>query len=252
MPDIEILPPEKPKTGLLVAHRGAAKIDRAGLACVEVPDGTDTHKPIAHINLVKTIEEALAFRHIAVVAEEFAVTPDGMRMFGLLELNEEWNGLRFSLGIRNSNDKTMSLGMVAGYRTFVCDNMAFSGEFKPVLAKHSKHFDLEETITIAIDRVQRHFSPIKEQIARWQETPVTDDQARLVIYRAFLEDKFPSRMMGDVHKEWFDPTYEAFKPRTFWSLSNAFTTAAKELAPVAQYTVTAKLGGFLEAASLPA
>lgn len=246
MADIEILPPIKTDS-LMVAHRGAVQMTRDELALVEVPQGTETHRPIPHINLVKTIEEALHFRHIAVVAERFAVTPDGMKMFGLLELNEEWNGLRFSLGIRNSNNKTMSLGMVAGYRVFVCDNMAFSGEFKPVLAKHSKHFDLEDTITIGIDRVQRYFSPLKEQIARWQETEVTDDQARLVIYKAFLEDKFPVRMMGDVHKEYFEPSYEAFKPRTFWSLSNAFTTAAKELAPVAQYTVTAKLGGFLEA-----
>ncbi len=33
-------------------------------------------------------------------------------------------------------------------------------------------------------------------------------------------------------------------PRTMWSLSNAFTSAFKELDPVPQFKATAKLGAF--------
>src|SRR5713101_3299027 len=36
-----------------------------------------------------------------------------------------------------SHDKSLRLGLTAGLRVFVCSNMAFSGEFTPVLAKHS-------------------------------------------------------------------------------------------------------------------
>jgi hypothetical protein len=46
------------------------------------------------------------------------------------------------------------------------------------------------------------------------------------------------------------PTYPEFEPRTLWSLSNAFTSAFKELDPIPQYKATAKLAGFLEAARL--
>jgi hypothetical protein len=35
-------------------------------------------------------------------------------------------------------------------------------------------------------------------------------------------------------------------PRTIWSLSNAFTSAFKELDPIPQFRATAKLGEFLE------
>jgi hypothetical protein len=35
-------------------------------------------------------------------------------------------------------------------------------------------------------------------------------------------------------------------PRTIWSLSNAFTSAFKELDPIPQFKATAKLGEFLE------
>jgi hypothetical protein len=44
-----------------------------------------------------------------------------------------------------------------------------------------------------------------------------------------------------------EPKYEEFRSRTIWSLSNAFTSAFKELNPVSQFKATAKLGEFLEA-----
>ena len=43
-----------------------------------------------------------------------------------------------------------------------------------------------------------------------------------------------------------DPQYEDCRPRTMWSLSNAFTSAFKELDPIPQYRATAKLAGFLQ------
>ena len=50
-----------------------------------------------------------------------------------------------------------------------------------------------------------------------------------------------------VHDLYFEPKYEEFRPRTIWSLSNAFTSAFKELDPIPQFRATAKLGEFLEA-----
>jgi hypothetical protein len=53
-----------------------------------------------------------------------------------------------------------------------------------------------------------------------------------------------------VHDLYFNPQYEEFQPRTMWSLSNAFTSAFKELDPIPQFRAAAKLGSFLEAATL--
>jgi hypothetical protein len=38
------------------------------------------------------------------------------------------------------------LGLTCGYRVFVCSNMAFAGDFTPVLAKHSKSFSLVDSV----------------------------------------------------------------------------------------------------------
>ncbi len=65
---------------------------------------------------------------------------------------------------------------------------------------------------------------------------------------AFVEGKLeaPKHLARTVHDLYFEPKYEDFQPRTIWSLSNAFTSAFKELDPIPQFKATAKLGEFLE------
>src|SRR5205085_11060621 len=75
------------------------------------------------------------------------------------------------------------------------------------------------------------------------------DVTEVVIYEAFVEGRLeaPKHLARTVHDLYFEPRYEEFRPRTIWSLSNAFTSAFKELDPIPQFKATAKLGEFLEA-----
>jgi hypothetical protein len=223
------------------------KISRQELQLIPTPPATPTHRPIPHAEIVATLVETLAFRHIAVVRDEYAVSSDGMKMFGVLDLETGMTGVRFSVGIRNGNDRSLRLAMTVGYRVMVCDNMAFSGDFTPVLAKHSKHFSLLDALSIGVDRMQRNFEPMRAQIETWRESRLSDETAKLIIYRAFVEGELeaPKHLARAVHDRYFSPQFEEFAPRTMWSLSNAFTSAFKELEPVPQFRVTAKLGPFL-------
>ena len=142
---------------VLIAGRGTQHVDREFLRQLPEPVGTMTHQPIPHIQIVEALIETLGFRHINVLADEYAVSPDGARMFGLMELDYEFSGCRFAIGIRNANDKSMRLALTVGYRVFVCENMAFHGDFEPVLAKHSKHFSLQNALSIGVDQMQRNF-----------------------------------------------------------------------------------------------
>src|SRR6267378_5286350 len=72
------------ETSTLISYSG--KISRAELAHIPTPAATPTHIPIPHIDVVETLVETLSLRHIGVVAEEFAVSSDGMEMFGVLDL----------------------------------------------------------------------------------------------------------------------------------------------------------------------
>jgi hypothetical protein len=146
----------------------------------------------------------------------------------------------------------MRLALTVGYRVFVCDNMAFHGDFTPVLAKHSKHFSLVDSLAVGVDRMQRNFEPMQRQVEAWQRLQLPDIQAKLVIYRAFVEGELevPRHLARRVHDLYFDPSHPEFAPRTMWSLSNAFTSGLKELEPVPQFKATARLGAFLETLSV--
>ena len=130
--------------------------------------------------------------------------------------------------------------------------MAFSGDFQPVLAKHSKHFSLQNAISIGVDNMQRNFDPMRQQVENWKESQLSDTVAKLTIYRAFIESdlEVPKHLARPVHDLYFSPEHEEFQPRTLWSLSNAFTSAFKQLEPIPQFRATAKLAGFLQAAGV--
>jgi Domain of unknown function (DUF932) len=228
------------------------KLGRTELAQIPVPQATRTHRPVPHHELVEALVETLSFRHIGVVNEEYAVSADGMKMFGVLDLETRMDGARFSIGLRNSHDKSLRLGLTVGLRVTVCLNMVFSGDFTPVLAKHTKSFNLVDTLSVGVDRIQRNFEPMQRQVESWRQTQITDAQAKLIIYSAFVDGKLdtPKSLLPEVHGHYFEPQYPEFSPRTMWSLSNAFTSAFKKLDPVPQFKATAKLGEFLS--TLPA
>src|SRR2546427_9159717 len=231
----------------LIAHCGTTKVSRDELKMIPVPETTRTFKPIPHYEIVDALVEALGFRYIGVVRDEYAVSPDGMKMFGVLDLETAFDGCRFAIGIRNGNDRSLRLSLTCGVRVFVCDNLSFQGEFTPVLAKHSKNFSIIDSLAIGVDRIQRNFDPLRQQVEAWQSQQITDDQAKLVIYRAFIEGDLsvPRALALDVHRNCFEPTHSDFAPRTMWSLSNAFTSALKSLDPIPFFQATAKLGTFL-------
>lgn len=141
------------------------------------------------------------------------------------------------------------------HRTSLCDSVSVksgnivTGVFTPILAKHSKSFSLIDCVSVGVDRMQRNFEPMRKQVEAWQRSELTDVTAKVVIYEAFVEGKLeaPKHMARTVHDLYFEPKYEEFRSRTIWSLSNAFTSAFKELEPIPQFKATAKLGEFLEA-----
>jgi hypothetical protein len=201
---------------------------------------------------VEGLVETLSHRHIGIVGEEFAVSKDGMEMFGVIDLETSFDGCRFAIGIRNANNKRFRLSCTVGLRVFVCHNLAFQGDYSPVLAKHSKNFSLEDSLSVGVDRMQRNFEPMRLQVEDWRAQQLSTVAAKLTIYRAFIEGdlEVPKHLARRVHELYFTPQHQEFESRTMWSLSNAFTSAFKELDPIPQFRATAKLGRFLEAASV--
>jgi len=89
---------------------------------------------------------------------------------------------------------------------------------------------------------------MRRQVEAWRASQLSDEAAKLIIYRAFIQGELeiPRHLVRVVHTHYFDAKHEEFAPRTIWSLSNAFTSAFKELEAIPQFRATAKLGALLE------
>jgi hypothetical protein len=81
------------ETSTLIGYSGRT-IGREELVLVPTPAATETHRPIPHHEIVRALVETLGFRHIGVVHDEYAVSPDGMKVFGVLDLETEMEGCR--------------------------------------------------------------------------------------------------------------------------------------------------------------
>jgi len=95
-----------------------------------------------------------------------------------------------AIGIRNANNKRFRLACTVGLRVFVCHNLCFRGDYSPVLgfgAKHSKHFSLADTLSVGVDRMQRDFEPMRQQVESWRAQQLSNGSAKLTIYRVFIE-----------------------------------------------------------------
>ena len=61
-----------------------------------------------------------------------------------------------------------------------------------------------DSLAIGVDRIHRNFDPPREQVERWRSNQITDEQASIVIYRAFIENQLdvPRHLARDVHKNY--------------------------------------------------
>ena len=78
--------------------------------------------------------------------------------------------------------------------------------FTPVLAKHTKSFNLVDTLSVGVDRIQRNFEPLQRQVETWRKTQITDDTAKLIFYTAFIDGKLeaPRSLLPEVHRLYFE------------------------------------------------
>jgi hypothetical protein len=92
-------------------------------------------------------------------------------------------------------------------------------------------------------------NPCRNKWRRGKRSERTEVTAKVVIYEAFVEEKLEAQkhLARTLHDLYFEPKYEEFRPRTAWSLSNAFKSAFKEPEPIPQFRATGTLGAFLEA-----
>src|SRR5271170_7534797 len=192
-------------TAILSAHKNTEVVTRETLRALPTVIGTDSFKPVAHIELIETFERQFNDRGINIVREQFAISKNGMRLFGTFDLTLNGvDGMAAALGFRTANNRTMALQGIAGMRVFVCDNMAFSGETIVLRRRHTSGLNLLDEIVDALDQYEIHYAKLKLEIGDLQNYTMTDTGAKILLHDIFAKQIMPVRFFPSVSDVYFN------------------------------------------------
>src|SRR5271170_5035613 len=157
----------------LILHCGANLVKRRDVESVSTPCPTATWTPIPHLKLIHYVEQTLTANNLAIASYAHSLTHDGMRYFGLMEIQRQNAGTDdycWVLGLRNSHDKKFPAGIVVGMTVLICDNLSFSGEVK-LARKHTRFItrDLPQLMQSAVGKLMDRWHHQDTRIATYKQ-----------------------------------------------------------------------------------
>jgi hypothetical protein len=231
-------------------HCGARLVERDELARVKAPPPEGRWYPLSHASVLSRVRETLGEAGYVVRRERLALSRGDARFFGTLDLESNLaSGMSVAVGVRNSTDKSFPLGFIAGSRVFVCDNRAFRSE---LLVRRKHTLNGERNFAAAIAQAVMSLADFKAteaaRIRSMMETELKPEVADSLILRSYERGIISAPQLPRAIKEWREPAFEEFQPRTVWSLLNAYTSAIGDRStkqPTAFAVQTMRLNAFL-------
>lgn len=239
----------KSASAVLVAHRGGRIVSDTELRRVKTPPPSGEWFPVGHARMVDMVKEHIGDMKHRVEHSAFALSADDQRFFGVFDLKPvKGSDVGMAIGVRSSTDQSMSQAMCFGSRVFVCDNLAFHSEvvFKTrnttnVLQR------LPRMIADSLNKVPQFQASQAEFFEKLKKVKITEDKTvHTAVVQAAKAGACQSRQITAIVEEWENPSFKEFKPRTAWSLFNAFTTVDRKVAaenPLLVSNRTLKLSG---------
>ncbi|HYH66308.1 MAG TPA: DUF932 domain-containing protein [Urbifossiella sp.] len=234
----------------LMLHAGGRLVTLDELRGCKTPPAEGRWHPVSHVRVLDTVKETLRGAGYTVRSEKYGLARADARFFGVLDLDTPLaHGTGLSVGVRNSVDRSFPLGFAAGSRVFVCDNLAFRSE---LLVRRKHTLNGMRAFGTAIGSAVASLASFREdeadRIRRMAETELTPAMASHVILTALRRGIISSLHLPKVCEAWEEPRHDDFRPRTAWSLFNAFTEVLKPravAAPQAFVAQTIRLNGLM-------
>jgi len=239
----------------LIVHAGGWKASRADLASVPLPEETASYVPVPHQRLIEELELHIPRFGFTITQETFALARDGAQMFGVISAINGSNQSDYCLaiGVRNSYDRSLAVGIVTGSRVFCCDNLAFSGEVQAE-RKHTVNVfrDLPDMLYRMLGNVSVMKARQDAEIQAMKLLPLATRDADHLMVEAVRRDALPASKLPLVLEAWENPKHPEFEERNAWSLFNAFTEVSKSRSPQLQMDSTLRLSNVFRSALSPA
>ena len=216
----------------LILHCGGRAVDRHQISQCVTPAPTHTWQPIPHAHLLDLVTDTLTTTGMRIVNQAHALSREGQRYFGLMELNsiEYHHDYGFVVGVRNSHDQSFPAALCVGSGVFVCDNLAFSSEV--VLSRRHTRFivrDLPQLVERAVGQLGTLRFDQDQRIAAYRAKALNDRTAHHLLVKMIDAKVLPVTRLPLALDEWRHPSHAEFTEggKNAWRLFNAVTESIK-------------------------
>jgi hypothetical protein len=103
---------------------------------------------------------------------------------------------------------------------------------------------LRTEVVHAVSRFLEHFGRLAGEIDNLKAKPISDTELKVMRHDVFAEGILPIRLLPEASSLYFEPFVDEFRPRTAWSLHNAFTAVAKEMPITTRMPAIQELGRY--------
>ena len=215
----------------LMIESNARFVGRDEIAQVPTPIGTVSWKPVPHMEVIDAVGDVVNARGWRILDEQYGLARDGQKLFGVMRINRssspEWSRC---IGIRNSHDRSLSVGLTAGFTGLVCANFAFGGSmvFK---RRHTRLCRVRDLGFDAGDAREEEFLTLETVAEGLKIDEVGDDEVRASIVKAAEIQAIPSCDILNVWKEFKEPKHEEFAEPNRGSVSKACSETVLKYSP---------------------
>jgi len=205
---------------------GSNKVTEAEVIKVPAVPYTRTHHPVHHRYILDAIRSGVVATGLEIINTEYVLANKGNRMFGVWDLSGGTDELCWSIGIRNSMDKSMALGITAGTRVFVCENLSFSGDFVE-FRKHTKGLVYDELEFMAYRAMKKMVANLTKFQA-WHEGlknfTLTEWDAKILLVEIMTNNIIPPSRFARFNDLYFGEAYEP----TLWGFHESVTDVLRD------------------------
>lgn len=190
------------------------------------------HVPVPHYDAIVSFRDQLAEHNIQVLSETIVLSPDTFRLMYLADIAaKDTDEYVYQVGFINNNDRSKAFTGLAGTKVFINNaQMHYSdGSYKTRHTTNVREMLYERNAHI-IRWFEEFYAEQTGRIEAMKNTEVTDEILGAVVL-SYIRNRYTlsSTNIKNIVKEFDDPKYDEFKPRTLWSLQNTTAEVFKKV-----------------------